>query len=80
MQITILGPGCKNCAALEARTHEALAHLGIEATITKVTDVVEIASYGVMRTPGLVVDGEVVVAGRVPTVRALEEVLSSRAA
>jgi small redox-active disulfide protein 2 len=80
MLITILGPGCKNCDALETRTREALERLRIEATITKVTDVVEIASYGVMRTPGLVVDGEVVVAGRVPTVRALEEVLASRAA
>lgn len=80
MEVKVLGPGCRNCAALEARTREALEHLGIEAEVVKVTDVVEIASYGVMRTPALVIDDELAVAGRVPTVRALEELLSARAA
>lgn len=78
MDITILGPGCKNCAALEQRTREALAHLGLEATVSKVTDMMEIASYGVMRTPGLLIDGELAVSGRVPTVHALEDLLTHR--
>ena len=78
MDISILGPGCKNCAALEQRTREALANLGLEATISKVTDMMEIAGYGVMRTPGLLVDGELAVSGRVPTVRALEGLLAHR--
>jgi small redox-active disulfide protein 2 len=80
MEVKVLGPGCRNCAALEARTREALENLGLEADIVKVTDVLEIASLGVMRTPALVVDDELAVAGRVPTVRALEELLSGRAA
>lgn len=78
MEVKVLGPGCRNCAALESRAREALEALGIEADVVKVTDVVEIASYGVMRTPALVVDDEVTVAGRVPTVKALEELLSAR--
>ena len=63
MDIKILGPGCRNCATLEKRTHEALAELGQDATVTKVTDYAEIAAYGVMQTPALVIDEQVVVSG-----------------
>ena len=80
MRIEILGHGCKNCATLEARTREALAALGVEADIEKVTDDVAIASRGVLRTPGLVVDDELVVSGRVPTAGQLREVLAARRA
>ena len=66
MIIKILGPGCANCANLERATREAMAELGLEATVEKVTDYPTIASYGVMSTPGLVVDEKVVVSGRVP--------------
>jgi small redox-active disulfide protein 2 len=66
VDIKVLGPGCRNCATLEERTREALGSLGTEATISKVTDFAEIAAYGVMSTPALVVDDQVVVAGRVP--------------
>ncbi|MFO7549195.1 MAG: thioredoxin family protein [Acidimicrobiia bacterium] len=66
MDIKVLGPGCRNCVTLEERTREALGSLGTEATISKVTDFGEIAAYGVMSTPALVVDDQVVVAGRVP--------------
>ena len=75
MDIKILGPGCRNCVTLEQRTRDALAELAVPATITKVTDVAEIAGYGVMRTPALVVDDRVLVSGRVPTVAQLRDLL-----
>ncbi|GAB4277101.1 MAG: thioredoxin family protein [Coriobacteriia bacterium] len=68
MEIKILGTGCPNCQRLEANTREAVQRLGLEATFEKVTDPMEIVDYGIMSTPGLVVDGEVKVAGRVPDV------------
>lgn len=67
MHIKVLGPGCRNCQNLERVTREALAELGVEATVEKVTDYPTIAGYGVMSTPALVVDEQLVVAGRVPT-------------
>ncbi|NLA37095.1 MAG: thioredoxin family protein [Actinobacteria bacterium] len=78
MKIKILGPGCKNCVALEQRTLESLDALGIEPDVVKVTDLAEIASYGVMRTPALVIDDEVVVTGRVPTTRDITAVIAGR--
>jgi small redox-active disulfide protein 2 len=78
MLIKILGPGCKNCENLEQRTREAVDRLGLDATIEKVTDYGEIAGYGVMKTPGLVVDEKVVVSGHVPTTTAIAELLTPR--
>lgn len=66
MIIKILGPGCSNCQNLERITRQAVAELGLDATVEKVTDYPTIAGYGVMSTPGLVVDEKVVVSGRVP--------------
>lgn len=66
MIVKILGPGCANCQNLERATREAIAELGLDATVEKVTDYPTIAGYGVMATPGLVVDEKVVVSGRVP--------------
>jgi small redox-active disulfide protein 2 len=80
MDIKVLGPGCRNCVTLEQRTRDALDTLGrdpADVTISKVTDFVDIASYGVMATPALVVDGTVVVAGKVPSTRALASLLGS---
>jgi small redox-active disulfide protein 2 len=65
MKIKVLGPGCKNCVTLEANTKAALAELGIEAEIEKVTNFTEIAKYGIMSTPGLVIDEKVVSFGKV---------------
>lgn len=67
MDVKILGSGCARCQQLEANTVEALAGLGLDASIEKVTDPAEIASWGVMATPALVVDDEVLLSGRVPT-------------
>jgi small redox-active disulfide protein 2 len=77
MDIKVLGPGCRNCATLEQRTRAALDSLGRDETIDHVTDFAEIAGYGVMATPALVVDGTVVTAGKIPTVRKIAELLSS---
>ena len=74
--IEVLGSGCANCKSLEAWSAEAIAELEIEASIVKVTDIGEIASRGVMSTPALVVDGQVVLAGRVPSVSELRAIIS----
>ncbi len=75
MTIKVLGPGCMNCRTLEKRTREALDELKMEATVEEVTDIQKIASYGIMRTPGLVIEEKVVVAGSVPPVERLKEIL-----
>jgi small redox-active disulfide protein 2 len=78
MQIQILGPGCANCVTLERRVQESLARLGVtDAEVGKVTDYGEIAAYGVMKTPGLVIDGAVAVSGRVPEVDEVDELLAA---
>ena len=77
MIIKILGPGCNNCVNLERVTRQAVADLGLDAQIEKVTDYAEIMGYGVMSTPGLVVDDKVLVAGRVPTPAKVRELLES---
>ena len=76
MNIKILGPGCANCVNLEKVTKRAAEELGLDATIEKVTDYAEIAAYNIMRTPGLVVDEQVILSGRVPTARQVKELLS----
>jgi small redox-active disulfide protein 2 len=77
VDIKILGPGCKNCETLERVTKQVVAEIGIEAVYEKVTEYEDILAYGVMSTPGLVIDGVVVLSGRVPTPRALKELISS---
>lgn len=64
MLIKILGPGCKNCESLVENTKTALSELGVEANVEKVTDFAEIAKYGIMSTPGLVIDEKVVSSGK----------------
>jgi small redox-active disulfide protein 2 len=76
VNIKILGPGCANCTNLEKATREAVAVLGIDATIVKVTDYPTMMGYGVMRTPALVVDEKVVLSGRVPTTTQVRELLA----
>ena len=80
MIIKVLGPGCSNCVNLERATREAVAELGIAATIEKVTDYGAIAGYGVMRTPALVVDEALMLSGRVPTASQVREILEPLAA
>jgi len=75
MIIKVLGSGCANCQTLEKRTYNALQELNIDATVEKVQNYQKIVSYGIMRTPGLVIDEEVAVAGYVPTVEKLKEII-----
>jgi small redox-active disulfide protein 2 len=75
MTIKVLGPGCMNCKTLEKRTQEAVANLKIPAMVEKVQDIMQIASYGILRTPGLVIDEKVVVSGRVPTVDEIQQMI-----
>ena len=77
MRIKVLGPGCTNCVNLERVTRQAVADLGLEATVEKVTDYPTIVGYGVMSTPALVVDDRLVLSGRVPTVTAVRELLAA---
>jgi small redox-active disulfide protein 2 len=73
VNIKLLGPGCTNCQRLEDSVTKAVEQLGIEADIAKVTDYAEFMKYGIMSTPALVVNEEVKIAGRVPS---LEEVVT----
>lgn len=65
--IEVMGPGCDNCRRLEANAREAVGVAGVEARIIKVTDRAEIAAHGVLSTPGLVIDGKLMSAGRIPS-------------
>jgi len=67
MEIKVLGPGCKRCEQTAANVKAAVAEAGISAQIDKVTNTMEIAGYGVMGTPAVVIDGEVKCVGKIPT-------------
>lgn len=67
MEIKVLGPGCARCDETEGIVRQALAEAGIEAEVNKVTGMLDIAAYGVMGTPAVVIDGQVKCVGKVPT-------------
>lgn len=75
MIIKVLGTGCANCKKLEAHVKEAIKELGIEAIVEKVENLQEIMAYGVMKTPALVVDEQVKVMGRVPSIEDIKKYL-----
>jgi len=75
MVIKILGTGCKNCKSLEQNAREAASQLGLTAEVEKVEDFASIAAYGVLKTPGLVVDEKVVSSGKVLSVEQIKEKL-----
>ena len=67
MEIKVLGPGCAKCQQTEKTVKEAVDESGVSANVEKVTDLLEIAQYGVFGTPAVVVDGEVKCVGKIPT-------------
>jgi len=76
MDIKILGTGCPKCKTLEHLTREVVTKNGIDATITKVEDIMEIMKYNIMTTPALVIDGKVVSKGRVPSAEEIKQFLT----
>ncbi len=66
MEIKVLGPGCAKCSKTEKLVREVIQDTGVDATIEKVSDMMQIASYGVFGTPSVIVDGEVKCTGKVP--------------
>jgi len=75
MEIKVLGTGCAKCKTLEEQTRKAVEEKGIDANVEKVEDIMQIMTYGVMTTPALVIDGKVVVKGKVPSVNEIKELL-----
>ena len=76
MEIKILGPGCAKCKTLEQLTRDVVRKNGIDATITKVDDIMEIMKYNIMTTPALVIDEKVVVKGRIPSAEEIKQLLT----
>lgn len=75
MKIQVLGTGCQKCKTLAQLTEQAVAELGLDAEITKVTDLKQIMALGAMMTPALAINGTVKVAGRVPSADELKKLL-----
>ncbi len=79
-RIEVLGTGCAKCKRLLKNAQEAVKELGLNIEVAKIEDLQEIARRGVMMTPGLVIDGEVVAVGRVPGVDEIKKMLAGRKA
>lgn len=77
MKIEILGTGCSKCKALEEATKQAVAMSGKFVQIEKVEDIMKIMEYGVMSTPGLVIDGKVVSTGKLLSVNEIMELIQA---
>lgn len=76
MNIIVLGTGCAKCKTLEQLTRKVVTDLNLSAEVTKEEDIQKIMSYGIMRTPGLVKDGKVILSGRIPSESELKELLT----
>ena len=78
MVIKVLGTGCAKCKKLEDLTREVVNELQLDATVEKVDDIYKIMQYGVMRTPGLVINEKVVLTGRLPNIAELKKLISGK--
>lgn len=76
MDIKILGTGCAKCKSLEKITREMIVETGVDATVTKVEDIMDIMTYGIAVTPALVIDGKVILSGRIPSANELKNILT----
>ena len=74
--VQVLGSGCAKCEKLKHNAEQAVAQSGVEATVEKITDIMEITSFGVMMTPALAIDGEVKLVGKVPSPEEIADLLS----
>lgn len=74
-KVEVLGTGCPKCQLLAKQAEDAIRELGLAVSVEKVTDIVEIASRGVMMTPALSIDGEIKVVGKVPSVEEIKQLL-----
>jgi small redox-active disulfide protein 2 len=80
MEIKVLGPGCANCHKMEEMAKAAVKELGIDATVVKITDMVEIAKQGILSTPGLIVNGKMKHSGKpLPSLDKVKELIKSEA-
>ena len=75
MKIKVLGTGCANCKTLEKLVINAVAELNLDASVEKVEDIMKIMEYGVMRTPGVVINEKVVLSGRIPSLNEVKEII-----
>jgi small redox-active disulfide protein 2 len=75
VEIKVLGTGCPRCKTLEKTTRDAVAEMGIEATIEKEEDIMKIMGYGILHTPALVINGKVVLSGRLPSASEVKEII-----
>jgi len=75
IEIKVMGAGCANCKKLADNTSEAISQLGLDASVEEVHDMAQIAAAGIMQTPALMIDGQVALTGRVPSVGQLKELL-----
>lgn len=75
MQLLVVGPGCTRCKTLEQFTVQAAKELGIEYELNKVTDLKQIMALGIMMTPALIVNGNVKVTGKVPSIAEIKQIL-----
>ena len=76
MEIKVLGTGCAKCKLLESLTQQAVAELNINAAVEKVEDIQKILEYGIMITPGLVINEKMVLSGKVPKIEELKNILT----
>ena len=77
MDIKVLGPGCPKCQQTEKIVKEVVQEIGSDATVEKITDIMEIAGYGVFGTPAVVVDGEVKSVGKIPKAEEIKSWISA---
>lgn len=74
-KLIVLGPGCPRCERLAATTQQAADQLGLEVELEKISDIKQFSSFGLMMTPGLVVDGQLKVQGKVPSLDEIKALL-----
>ena len=77
MIIKVLGSGCKNCKKLLENVKESVKELNIEAEVLYITDMMEIANSGLMRTPGLIFDNKIVSSGKVPSTDEIKQMIAN---